>query len=98
MNVGEYGITIRVGVGEDISSATNSIVLKDPGGRRTRYAAVLGTVAVDEDGVSYNPNEYAYYITTQGDIDAYGTWAARLETLQAGILRKSDWIPFTVER
>lgn len=48
MNAGEHGLPIRVGAGEDISTAdTRQIILRDPRGNETTKDAILGEAGLD---------------------------------------------------
>lgn len=92
LNVGEDGKTIRFGVGEDVSGATNKIILKDPAGNETEHDAVAGTVDVQTTRGLFLANEYVTYaIADESIIDVAGTWSARVTSDFGTRFVKTDW-------
>lgn len=82
MNVGEFGIVFRFGVGFNIASQTSLridftkpddtiLTVNDP-------QVTVGTSDVETSLGTFKANEYAEYTFVDGDVDLAGDWSARL--------------------
>lgn len=86
---GEYGKTLILNAGVDISPAAGAtayaITIERPDGSQVQSppAPTLGTQAVTVDGVTYAPNQHLLYETRDGDIPANlpGYYAIQIEVL-----------------
>lgn len=78
----EYGKTIYVNVGMDISTASETEILftKPDGTTLSKLIADgvdIGIVPVSADCSVFAANEYIKYVTVDGDIDQSGSWNVR---------------------
>ena len=98
INKNEYGQTLRVNLGEDISTATDYILIIEPKyGEELEKTGVLGVVNVVEGDETYLANEYITYVTSDGDIDKAGQWRVKGQAdLSATNRVISDYKYFTV--
>lgn len=105
MNFGEYGYVIRISVGEDISSATNSLIFRSPEPhvvekvRDSSDGLVVGNTTQVIDGVTYTANQYIEYTVQDGDIEFPGNdWRVRVSAEFSPTLRKlTDWLTISIE-
>lgn len=78
LNKDEYGQTIRVNIGQDITLATDLKVIIEPQrGAKLEKTGTLGMTQVTEDDEIYLANEYIEYITQIGDLSYAGQWRAK---------------------
>ena len=99
LNKGEIGQPLRVNLGEDISAATDAIILAQPEvGIQKEFTATVPNVNVTVDGVTLLANEYAEYTTlTKEDLDFEGRWRMKLKaTFSATDVRQSNYVKFRV--
>jgi len=99
LNKGEIGQPLRVNLGEDISEATEAIIIAQPEvGQLKEFVATIPAVPVTVDGVTLNANEYAEYITTTvEDLDFAGRWRMKLKaTFSSADVRQTDYQTFRV--
>ena len=102
LNKNEYGQTIHVNLGEDISSFTALNLILEPNiGSKLQKSASDGVslgasnIAVDDE--NYLANQYISYTIKQGDLDKEGQWRVKGEaTLSATNKVISDYSRFTV--
>jgi len=88
MNMTEYGNVLRINANEDISSNTNTVIVKSPAPVVTNLVLTsvegvtvgASNITVKENGVdvTYNANEYIEYKFKEGEIFIAGNWEARL--------------------
>lgn len=99
INKGEIGQPLRVNLGEDISTATSTIIFAEPEvGKVKEFEAVVPLVPVTVGGVTLNAGEYAEYITlTEEDMDYIGRWRMKLKaTFASDDIRQTDYVKFRV--
>jgi len=85
LNKDEYGQTLRVNFGEDISAATAySFILEPKYGEKLEKTGTLGTSNVVVDDETYQANQYIEYVTADGDIDKAGDWRMKGEATMSG--------------
>lgn len=98
INKNEYGQTLRVNLGEDISTATAyDFIIEPKYGEKLEKTGVLGTVNVVEGDETYLANQYLQYTIADGDIDQAGQWRMKGEAdLSATSKVISDYKYFTV--
>ena len=101
MNKGEYGNIFRFNVGEDISSATPTLVFEPKYGTSKERTVVDGVtvpgVSVTVNGETFLANQYAQYTFKDGDLDRSGRWRAKLIAQFSATERLiSDYVRFTV--
>lgn len=90
MNVGEYGNVIRFGVGEDISSNTNSIVFTSPYNSNKKFTITsseglgIGMADIETPIGTLKALQYLTYTTKAGDFDISGIWEARVQSTTPG--------------
>jgi len=99
LNKGEIGQPLRVNIGQDISSATEVLIIAQPEiGKEKEFVATVPTSPVTVDDVTLNANEYAEYLTvSEEDLDFVGRWRMRLKaTFSATDVRKTDFVKFRV--
>lgn len=102
-NVDEFGQTLRINVGEDISAATVSMEFNPPNTINFIKTAADGvtvptsSIIIDAD-TTYNANEYAEYPFEEGVLNIQGTWKVRLIAEFTGPSKriKTDFLEFTV--
>ena len=98
LNNGEYGQTLRVNLGEDVSTATEySFILEPQYGEKLEKTGILGTVNITEGDEDWLANEYIEYVTIVGDINKSGQWRKKgIATMSATETVNSDYDFFTV--
>lgn len=97
LNKDEFGQTLRVNLGEDISSATSYKMFIEPQlGTLLEKTATLGTTNVDVDDETYLANQYVEYTTIDGDMDYAGTWRLKGIAVYASSEIHGDYKKFTV--
>ena len=85
LNHGEYGDTIRVNMGEDVSTNTALTITfqpkyGDPVTRTQADGVAVGSADVEVDDETYQADEYLEYTLQDGDLDAFiGQWRMRGE-------------------
>ncbi len=98
-NQDEYGSTLRVNLGVDISAGTSLTVCLEP--RRgdekefTTNLSVGGSNVTVDDQI-FLANQYLEYTLQDGDLDESGQWRARGSAIVSGELIKSDYVKLTV--
>lgn len=84
MNINEFGNTIRVNLGEDITGFTHELHLISPAPvvkRQIKTAEdglVIGVASLTIGDVTLNPGEYLEYVFKEGDIFIAGEWRVRV--------------------
>lgn len=101
LNKGEIGQPLRVNLGEDISGATETLIIAQPelGNEIKEFVATVPNVNVTlEDGTVLLANEYAEYTTlNEEDLDFVGRWRMRLKaTFSSTDIRKTSYQKFRV--
>jgi len=100
MNVGEYGNVFRFDAGEDISSATPTLVLEPKiGDVLTIQSSELTIPIIDVtiNGKTFLGNQYVEYVIKKGDIKYAGRWRAKLfAEFSATEKLNADYVRFTV--
>jgi hypothetical protein len=99
INKGEIGQPLRVNMNEDISSATELIILAQPEiGTVKEFIATAPASPVTVDGVTLEANEYAEYTTlTKDDLDFEGRWRMKLKaTFSPTSVKQSNYVKFRV--
>lgn len=98
INKGEYGGTLYVNMGEDISSATAyKMILQPPFGDSLEKTATLGTETITHENRTYTANQYITYTIANGDIDQSGQWRKRGKVTQSATnVLLSNYEKFTV--
>lgn len=101
LNVGEIGQPLRVNLGEDISLATETIILAQPeiGNETKEFIATVPAVNVTlPSGEVLLANEYAEYITlNEEDLDYIGRWRMKLKaTFSSTDIRQTNYVKFRV--
>lgn len=81
INKNEYGQTVRVNFGQDISAATSYNFILEPqiGDKQEKSTAVAGTVNVVVGDETYIADQYIEYTLADGDIDQDGLWRLKGE-------------------
>lgn len=70
---GEYGKTLVLNAGIDLTTATAlSVTIRRPDGTTVTTPATptVGTTDLTDDGITYAANQHALYVTQDGDIPA----------------------------
>lgn len=89
LNKDEYGQTIYVNLGQDVSTATalNFVLEPQIGDKLERSASdgvAVGTSNITVDDETYQANQYLEYTIKEGDMEYAGLWRIRGEaTLSA---------------
>ena len=102
LNKNEYGQTIYINFGEDVSTATafNFILEPKQGEKLERSASdgvILGTSNVDVGDEAYLANQYISYTIKENDLDYAGQWRKKAEaTISATKKVISDYDFFEV--
>ena len=102
LKIGEYGKTIFVNAGVDLSTATSlEIEFIKPSGTVETVAATLGNQDVtgkDQNcnDVTFLANQYTFYIIPAGFIDESGCWLYRALNELPGLFVPGDQGEFTV--
>ena len=102
LNKGEYGQTLRVNLGEDVSSATAlSFTLQPKFGssiEKTQLTGVsVGSSNVDVGDSTYLANEYLEYVIAPDELTYAGQWRMKgSATLSATNKVVSDFVTFNV--
>jgi hypothetical protein len=80
LNKGEIGQPLRINVGEDISTATTTIIAEPEVGTAKEFSAIVPAVDVTVGDVTFLANEYAEYTTNnEDDLDYVGRWRMKLK-------------------
>jgi len=99
LNLNEIGQTIRVNVGEDISSSTPTLIIEPEIGLRKEITVgvTVPAVTVVTDLETFTANEYIEYNTIDGDLDYVGRWKkkAKLDFSSTNI-QQTDFSKFRV--
>ena len=107
LNVLEYGRTLRINTGIDLTGSTPVLTLKSPAPyiefkqRNNIDGVSIGTVDIDVgDGVIYKANTYVEYNFLIGDLDVAGIWSAKVEALYSSPSQCliTDFINFEVRK
>jgi len=98
MNVGEWGATINVATGFNMSAATLlQLQFLMPGYITKTVTATLGiTTFTDPSGNVFTANNYVFYKTIAGDIAAAGNWQVKVLYTDAVQYLPSTYVAFTV--
>ena len=99
LNKGEIGQPLRINLGEDISLATETIILAEPEvGTLKEFTATVPNVNVTVNGVTLLANEYAEYTTlNEDDLDYIGRWRMKLKaTFSSTDVRQTNYQKFRV--
>lgn len=97
INKDEYGQTLRVNLGEDVSTATSyEFILEPKFGDKLEKVGILGTVNITVGDEDWLANEYIEYVTIDGDIDHAGQWRMKgIATMSATETVNGDYSYFT---
>lgn len=107
LNVLEYGRTLRINTGVDLTGATVVLTLKSPAPyvefkqRNNLQGVSVGLVDIKiDDNTTYLANEYVEYKFLIGDLDVPGIWSAKIEALYASPSQCliTDFVQFEVKR
>lgn len=84
LNLNEYGQTLRINMGENVSTATAFKFILEPrqGTKKEKVDAdgvVLGTTNITVDDEDWLANEYIEYTLKDGDLDYAGQWRIKGE-------------------
>jgi len=100
LNKGEIGQPLRVNLGEDISAATEAIIILQPElGITKEFVATIPNVPVTlENGEVLAANEYMEYITTSDeDIVYVGRYRMKGKaTFSSTDIRQTNFVKFRV--
>lgn len=99
INKGEIGVPLRINLGEDISTATETIIIAQPEvGTTKEFTATVPNTNVTVDGVTLLANEYAEYTTlTKEDLDYVGRWRMKLKaTFSSTDIAQTNFVKFRV--
>lgn len=99
INKGEIGVPLRINLGEDISTATETIIIAQPEvGTTKEFVATVPNTNVTVDGVTLLANEYAEYTTlTEEDLDYVGRWRMKLKaTFSSTDIAQTNYVKFRV--
>lgn len=107
LNVLEYGRTLRINTGINLTGSTVVLTLKSPAPyiefkqRNNIDGVSIGTVDIDTgtDGI-YKANEYVEYNLLIGDLDVPGIWSAKIEAIYSSPSQCliTDFINFEVRK
>jgi len=99
-NNGEYGQQILINMGQDLSTATDLMVILEPKVGDIKEFSVgvtVGLVDILVHTTTYLANEYLQYTTKKGDITKPGQWRKRGTVKLSSIANLvSDYETFTV--
>ena len=99
LNKGEIGQPLRINFGEDISNATEALILSQPEiGTTKEFVATIPATPVTVNGTTFNANEYVEYITTsKEDQDYVGRWRYKAKlTFSSTDVRQSNYFKYRV--
>ena len=98
INKDEYGQTLRVDLGEDISTATAyAFILEPKYGAKLEKTGTLGTANAVVGDETFLANQHIEYILADGDINKSGQWRMKGEaTMSATNKVIGDYVQFTV--
>ena len=99
LNKGEIGQPLRINFGEDISSATEALILSQPEiGATKEFTATIPATPVTVNGVTFNANEYVEYTTvSEEDQDYVGRWRYKAKlTFSSTDVRQSNYFKYRV--
>jgi len=102
LNKAEYGVSLYVDMGEDVSAATDYTFVLEPyiGDKQEKVVTdgvALGTVNITVDDTLHVANEYLTYTIKDGDLDQSGLWRIRgTATMTATKLIIGDYSHITV--
>ncbi|NIA67779.1 hypothetical protein HBA54_04175 [Pelagibius litoralis] len=96
MNLNEYGVIFRHGVGFDLSSNTAlSITFTKPSGA-TLTVSNPSVTAPASIGGSFSANEYFSYVFADGNVDEAGEWSVRATYTDGSKQLISDAVTFII--
>ena len=99
LNKGEIGQPLRINFGEDISGATEALILSEPEvGKLKEFTATIPASPVTVDGVTFAANEYVEYTTVSAeDQDYVGRWRYKAKlTFSSTDIRQSNFVKYRV--
>lgn len=99
INKGETGQVLIVNLGEDISTASETLIIAQPEfGTTKEFIATVPNVAIVVNGETLNANEYAEYTTaSEEDLDYAGRWRMKLKaTFGPTDVRQTNFVKFRV--
>ena len=99
LNKGEIGQPLRINFGEDISAATEALILSQPEvGTTKEFVATIPATPVTVNGVTFNANEYVEYTTvSEEDQDYVGRWRYKAKlTFSSTDIRQSNYFKYRV--
>lgn len=99
LNKGEIGQPLRINFGEDISLATEALILSQPEiGTEKEFIATIPATPVTVNGVTFNANEYVEYTTlNKEDQDYVGRWRYKAKlTFSSTDIRQSNYFKYRV--
>ncbi len=99
LNIGEIGQPLRINFGEDISAATEVLILSQPEvGSTKEFTATIPNTPVTVNGVTFNANEYVEYVTvSEEDQDYVGRWRYKAKlTFSSTDVRQSNYFKYRV--
>ena len=99
LNKGEIGQPLRINFGEDISNATEALILSQPEiGTTKEFVATIPATPVTVNGTTFNANEYVEYLTTsKEDQDYVGRWRYKAKlTFSSTDIRQSNYFKYRV--
>lgn len=99
LNKGEIGQPLRINFGEDISAATEALILSQPEiGTTKEFVATIPSSPVTVNGVTFAANEYVEYTTvSEEDQDYVGRWRYKAKlTFSSTDVRQSNYFKYRV--
>ena len=97
MNVGQWGSTLYVSTGFNMSAYTTlQLLFTKPDLSTMTVTAVLGTTTQTINGVTLTANEYVSYTFATGDLDQVGNWTVQVLYTDAVQHLPSNQVSFPV--
>lgn len=98
-NKGEYGSTIKVNLGIDISAGTSlTVELQPERGKKKTFTTniTVGTSNTTVDDQGFLANQYLVYTIQEDDLDQEGQWRVKGSAIVSSELIKGDYVKITV--
>ena len=98
-NIDEYGQTIRVNIGQDVSAGTSFKMILEPySGDKVEVTATLGTSDTVVGDETFEANKFVEYVTTSGVFPSgtAGKWRKKAVATLASSKIASDYSLFRV--
>ena len=99
LNKGEIGQLLIINFGEDISAATEAIMIVQPQvGTTKEFVATIPNTSLVFNGETLNADEYVLYTTvSEEDVDYAGRWRYKAKlTFSSADVRQSNFNKFRV--